>query len=511
MNRHSPDLQQRRRAELRFKAYGLAAITFAVGMLVLLLTMIGIKAAGAFSHHNLQIEVEWVDPANGDAVGQAASIAAMVSDLNAIVRADLETTFPAATEDRRALVELHDMVSRLALLPVANRLFADPPAPGSMVTFDVALSDDIDLLLKGAPKVRRVAWSGGVDRLTPTTGGRVELARASGGFVSLQRDLQQGTGTLLLQLGGVVIRAVTITDGILLADVLAGEISGVDAQDRSRMTVHWVPTPELQRNVSDQQIAWTLLLQEAGRVERTFNTAFFSNADSTYPELAGILAAFMGSVFIMLVTAAVAVPIGIAAALYLEEFAPQNRLTRLIEVNINNLAAVPSIVFGLLGAAVLINFLNMPRSAPLVGGLVLGLMTLPTIILAARAALRAVPETVRNAALGLGASKSRAVFDHVLPLAAPGILTGAIIGLSRALGETAPLLLIGMVAFVAEAPGSPSDEATALPVLIYKWSTGAERAWEPATAGAIVILLGFMVLMNAAAVLFRRRFDRTRL
>lgn len=495
---------------MRFRAYGLGAIIVAVGMLALLLTMIGVKAAGAFSHHKLKVTVEWTDTETGSAIGQTAPLAGMVSTLNAIVREDLETAFPRATEDRRSLVELHDMVSRLALLPAANQLFDEPPPSGSRVTFDVALSDDIDLLLKGSPKIERSIWTRGIDGIEPTTNGRVEVSRAEGGFLSLLGDERSGEGTLLLQLGGVIVRATIITDTLIVGDVLAGEVSGTDEQDRSLIEAYWVATPELQRNVSDQQIAWTLLLREAGRIEQTFNTSFFTNADSTYPELAGVIAAIMGSVFIMLVTAAVAMPIGMAAALYLEEFAPHNRLTRLIEVNINNLAAVPSIVFGLLGAAVLINFLDMPRSAPIVGGLVLGLMTLPTVILAARAALRAVPQTVRDAALGLGASKSRAVFDHVLPLAAPGILTGAIIGLARALGETAPLLLIGMVAFVAEAPGSPSDEATALPVLIYKWSTGAERAWEPATAAAIVVLLGFMVLMNAAAVLLRRRFDRTR-
>ncbi|MEO1786287.1 MAG: phosphate ABC transporter permease PstA, partial [Pseudomonadota bacterium] len=210
----------------------------------------------------------------------------------------------------------------------------------------------------------------------------------------------------------------------------------------------------------------------------------------------------------MLVTAGFAVPVGIAAALYLEEFAPKTRVTELIEVNINNLAAVPSIVFGLLGAAVFLNIFGMPRSVPFVGGLVLGLLTLPTVIIASRASLRAVPPSIRAAALGLGASKTQTVFHHVLPLAAPGILTGAIIGLARALGETAPLLLIGMVAFVAEVPSGPTDEATALPVLVYKWSTGAERAWEYNTAAAIIVLLLFMIIMNATAVFLRRRFER---
>jgi len=201
-------------------------------------------------------------------------------------------------------------------------------------------------------------------------------------------------------------------------------------------------------------------------------------------------------------------PIGVAASVYLEEFAPRNRLTDIIEVNINNLAAVPSIVYGLLGLAVFIGFMGLPRSAALVGGLVLTLMTLPTIIIATRAALRAVPPSIRSAALGLGASKMQMVFHHVLPLAAPGILTGTIIGLAHALGETAPLLLIGMVAFVVDHPTTPLDPSTALPVQIYMWANEAERAFVERTSGAIIILLVFLAVMNLAAIILRNRFER---
>jgi phosphate transport system permease protein len=210
----------------------------------------------------------------------------------------------------------------------------------------------------------------------------------------------------------------------------------------------------------------------------------------------------------MAIVLALALPIGVAASIYLEEFAPKNRLTDLIEVNINNLAAVPSIVYGLLGLAVFVNWFGLPRSAALVGGLVLTLMTLPTIIIATRAALRAVPPSIRAAALGLGASKMQMVFHHVLPLAVPGILTGTIIGLAHALGETAPLLLIGMVAFVANYPATPMDPSTALPVQIYMWANEAERAFVERTSGAIMVLLIFLALMNLSAVLLRRRFER---
>lgn len=218
--------------------------------------------------------------------------------------------------------------------------------------------------------------------------------------------------------------------------------------------------------------------------------------------------ALIGSFYMMLIVLVLSLPIGVAASIYLEEFAPKNRLTDLIEVNINNLAAVPSIVYGLLGLSVFINFMGFPRSASLVGGLVLTLMTLPTIIIATRAALKAVPPSIRAAALGLGASKMQTIFHHVLPLAMPGILTGTIIGLAHALGETAPLLLIGMVAFVANYPTTPMDPSTALPVQIYMWANEAERAFVERTSGAIIILLLFLIVMNVGAILLRRRFER---
>ena len=216
----------------------------------------------------------------------------------------------------------------------------------------------------------------------------------------------------------------------------------------------------------------------------------------------------MGSFWTLLVCMSVSVPVGVCAAIYLEEFAPRNRWTDLVEVNINNLAAVPSIVFGLLGLAVFLNFFGMPRSAPLVGGLVLALMTLPTVIIATRAALKAVPVSIREAALGVGASDMQVVLHHVLPLALPGMLTGSIIGAAQALGETAPLLMIGMVAFIADTPSGPLDPATALPVQIFIWSDSPERAFAERTAAAIMVLLGFLVCMNAAAVWLRRKFER---
>ena len=343
--------------------------------------------------------------------------------------------------------------------------------------------------------------------MTLVLGTQEDAARLNEALTSLTRqDVEDSSAAALIQAGQTWFRMENAEGRTLQLTYLAGARTLPQADASVEALV--LAQSQENRTVTDRQIAWTMILKEQGRIKSVLNTSLFTNSDSTYPELAGTAAAVVGSLLTMLVTALLAIPVGIFAAVYLEEFAPRNRLTSLIEVNINNLAAVPSIVFGLLGAAVFINFLGLPRSVPLVGGLVLGLLVLPTVIIASRAALTAVPPSIRTAALGVGASKTQSVFHHVLPLAAPGILTGSIIGMARALGETAPLLLIGMVAFVAEVPDGPMDESTVLPVLIYKWSTGAERAWEPQTAAAIIVLLVFLVLMNLIAIILRRRFER---
>jgi phosphate transport system permease protein len=266
--------------------------------------------------------------------------------------------------------------------------------------------------------------------------------------------------------------------------------------------------PQSERRVNDKQLAWYDKLASENKIERQFNTTFFSHADSREPEQAGILGALVGTALTLLVTLLMSFPVGVAAAIYLEEFAPQNKWTDLIEVNINNLAAVPSIVFGLLGLAVLLNFIGMPRSAPIAGGTVLALMTLPTIIIAGRSALKAVPPSIREAALGVGASHMQTVTHHVLPLAMPGMLTGTIIGMARALGESAPLLMIGMVAFIVDVPRTFTDAATVLPVQIYLWADAPERAFVEKTSAAIVVLLVFLILMNLIAIILRKRFER---
>lgn len=266
--------------------------------------------------------------------------------------------------------------------------------------------------------------------------------------------------------------------------------------------------PESERRLKDKQLAWIDQLAADGRLHKAFNFSFFNNGDSREPELAGIRGALMGSFYTLVVTLLLSFPTGVAAAVYLEEFAPKNRWTDIIEVNINNLAAVPSIVFGLLGLAVFLNFFGLPRSAPLVGGLVLSLMTLPTIIIASRASLLSVPPSIREAALGVGASKNQMVFHHVLPLALPGMLTGTIIGMARALGESAPLLMIGMVAFIVDVPGGLTDPSTVLPVQIFLWADSPERAFVERTSAATMVLLAFLITMNALAVVLRKRFEK---
>jgi phosphate transport system permease protein len=260
--------------------------------------------------------------------------------------------------------------------------------------------------------------------------------------------------------------------------------------------------------ISDEQAAWLKKLQDEGKITSGFSWGFFSNGDSREPESAGIRGALIGSILTIIVTLSMALPLGVAAALYLEEFAPKNRFTDLIEVNINNLAAVPSIIFGLLGLAIFLNVFGLPRSTALVGGLVLALLVLPTIIISARAAIRSVPPSIKEAALGVGASHMQAVFHHVLPLAVPGILTGTILAVARALGETAPLLMIGMIAFIADIPGGFRDAATVLPVQVFLWSDLPEAGFQSRTAAAILVLLVLLFLINALAIYLRNKFER---
>lgn len=415
-------IKRRYAAERRFRAYGMAAISFGLIFLFLLLFSVVSKGYTAFQQTMITVPVEFseqiIDPKNERAANPAKL---MTANYPVLARDAVAKVLGVAPTDRAGLRAVNVMISDSVRTQLRDIVIADPAVIGTTRTVTLLASGDVDSAFKG------------------------------------QVDL----------------------------------------------TVE-----EANRRVSNQQLGWMNQLAENGQLGKHFNTGIFVNGNSSRPEAAGVGVALIGSFYMMMIVLVLSLPIGVAASIYLEEFAPKNRLTDLIEVNINNLAAVPSIVYGLLGLSVFINFMGFPRSASLVGGLVLTLMTLPTIIIATRAALKAVPPSIRAAALGLGASKMQTIFHHVLPLAMPGILTGTIIGLAHALGETAPLLLIGMVAFVANYPTTPMDPSTALPVQIYMWANEAERAFVERTSGAIIILLLFLIVMNVGAILLRRRFER---
>jgi len=363
----------------------------------------------------------------------------------------------------------------------------------TMITLDVEISEDlVDRNNIAAGDFRMMAFNA-LFKLFPEVEGRRN---------------KRALTNLISSGAGYQIADYVKDDPDSIGTVVQLEIPASDDVDMLNKGNVNVDAPESDRRVSNMEIAWFNTLVSQNRVEKVFNTQMLSSGDSREPELAGIWAAVVGSFWTMVITLSLSFPIGVMAALYLEEFAPKNRWTDLIEVNINNLAAVPSIVFGLLGLAVFLNFFGLPRSAPLVGGLVLTLMTLPTIIIASRAALKSVPPSIREAALGMGASRLQAMTHHVLPLALPGMMTGTIIGLAQALGETAPLLMIGMVAFVVDIPGGPTDPATVLPVQIYLWADAPERAFVERTSAAIMVLLAFLISMNLIAIVLRKRFER---
>ncbi|MFZ1413787.1 MAG: phosphate ABC transporter permease PstA [Defluviicoccus sp.] len=305
-----------------------------------------------------------------------------------------------------------------------------------------------------------------------------------------------------------VIRSMVMADPSLIGKRIEIEVPLKDDIDQFAKGNIDIEADQANRRVSDKQIGWYQRLVDRGLVVSRFNTTLFTAGDSRSPELAGIWGAAVGSFWTMLLTLLMSFPLAVGAAVYLEEFAPKNRWTDVIEVNVNNLAAVPSIVFGLLGVAVFIGFFGVPRSSPLVGALVLTLMTLPTIIIAGRAALKSVPPSIREAALAVGASKMQCTLHHVLPLAMPGMLTGTILGMAQALGETAPLLMIGMVAFIVDVPSGPLSSATVMPVQIYLWSDAPERAFIERASAAIMVLLGFLTVMNLLAVALRMRFEQ---
>ena len=419
------------------------------------------------------------------------------------VRAGLARRYAAERRFRAyGVVAIGGSLAFLAVLLISIVSKGLPAFSQTFVQLDVPVDLDtlgIDSVAAADPKqLRRANWNGAVKQALrerfPDVDGRSEK-RALYGLVSTGAEYQLARRVASEpELIGSRVSLWVPADDEIGALVKRGQ----DLTDPA----------SLQTRVDDVALGFAAELQDAGELDVRFNSTFFVNGDSRDPELAGIRVALVGSAYTLLITFALSFPIAVAAAIYLEEFAPQNRWTDLVEVNINNLAAVPSIVFGLLGLAVFINFFALPRSAPVVGGIVLSLMTLPTIIISSRAALKSVPPSIREAARGLGASDLQVVFHHVLPLAMPGILTGTIIGLAQALGETAPLLMIGMVAFIVDVPQGIFDSATVLPVQVYLWADSPERAFVEKTSAAIMVLLGFLIVMNAFAVLLRKRFER---
>ena len=493
---------QRHRATTRFRFYGLAAILLAVAFLGIILADITIKAWPAFTQSTLQIGVplasEFIDPADAKA-----------GDYDGAVRAALRSQFPNSTTkaDRKAI---NSLVSGSAGDPLKALALSDPQSIGQTVASSVLLSSDADLYAKGV--AASVVKAAGIGVAKPSAvSGAITLEFAPGAFANVpdarQAKFEQGFPALLILINGGVVRVTALKGEVAQGDTLVPLASAEPANSNAWRPV-FIRTPESQRKITDLQIAFIELLKDKGVIGSKLNTAFFARGDSREPELAGILGSLTGTAFTMLITLGLCLPIGLGAAIYLEEFAPRNRLTHLIEVNITNLAAGPSIVFGLLGLAVFLNGFGMPRSSPFVGGLVLALLVLPTIIIAARAALKSVPPSIREAAIGIGATHQQAVFHHVLPVAMPGILTGTIIGMAHALGETAPLLMIGMIAFITDVPKNPLEAATVLPVQIFLWSDLPEAGFQSKTAAAILVLIFFLIAMNGLAIWLRTKFER---
>jgi phosphate transport system permease protein len=337
---------------------------------------------------------------------------------------------------------------------------------------------------------------------------RVMQGAVAGMFPDLTGPDLRDAGDILSDGAQFMVRDAVIADPSLIGKVLTITVPTSDPFDQLNKDLVDRETAEGSRRVNDIQVAAFDKLDAEGRVSSPFSWGMFTNADSRFPELAGLKGAFIGSGYLLLICFAIALPVGIGAAIYLEEFAPKNRFSDLIEVNINNLAAVPSVVFGLLALAVFLNWFGLSRGSPFVGGLTLALMSLPTIIIATRAAVKAVPPSIREAALGVGASRQQVVFHHVLPLAMPGIMTGTIIAMAGAIGETAPLLLIGMNAFMTAAPATPFESATTLPTQIFIWADSPERGFVSRTSAAILVLLAILVMMNGLAIWLRRKFER---
>ena len=550
-------VRSRYRTEARFKAYGLIALSITTVFLVVLLTDVIRRGIPAFFEHSLVIDVplKTEDIAPG---GKRDPASLRQVDYFPVLRDALKAAIPGI-ESRGGERTLTRLASGAASDTIRAHVLSNPDAIGTTVKLPLLLSATSDLYYKKpstavtsrpgrgiatpsgttgeitiltsandfatdlvvvkrvlaeharrigleADRLERLRDPGQAERIKQL---REEVAglRARFDAPKIEEPLDDKVPSKLVAINGGLVKITKLGDIGITGEVMLPLKSTAEAKGGDWRIVTY-ETPEGNRKATDQEVAFLERFREIGAVQNGFAWRFFTSGDSREPEQAGIRGAIVGTALTLLVTLLLCLPVGVLAAIYLEEFAPKNRLTDLIEVNINNLAAVPSIVFGLLGLAVFLNFFELRRSAPLVGGLVLALLVLPTIIIAARAALKAVPPSIKEAALGVGASHQQAIFHHVLPLAMPGIMTGTIIGMAHALGETAPLLMIGMVAFIVDVPKGFLDAATVLPVQIYLWSDLPEVAFQAKTAAAIIVLLMFLFVMNGLAIWLRKRFER---
>jgi phosphate transport system permease protein len=523
-------VRKRYGADWRLQAYGIVAIGFAIGLLGLLIGSLVYNGFPAFVQTKVDLEI-YVDPAKVDAKDPAKG------NFRALIRDTMASLAPEATTDKQK-TDLTKILTSDATYILRDYVVRHPDTVGKRITLRVPVSDPFDQLYKGLiPKeVDALSWSQVryFERLenrgaVVEEGGRTSLKLdvyidpskveagppPSGDFAAIARNSLQAClpdvhdtalFAMLADNAPDAIKQRVEADPALIGKTV--QVSFPVSEPVAQLAKGETPTVPNPR-FTPAQIAAFDALAARGLMYATFNWELFFNADSRFPERAGLAGAITGTFYMLIVCFSLSFPIGISAAVYLEEFAPKNRLTDLIEVNINNLAAVPSVVFGLLGLALFLGFFGLPRSTPLVGGMVLSLVTLPTIIIATRAALKAVPPSIREAALGVGASKHQVMLHHVLPLAMPGILTGTIIGMAHALGETAPLLLIGMNAFIPSVESmGVLEPATTLPTQIFSWADSPERGFVSRTSAAILVLLGFLVIMNMIAIVLRHRFER---
>lgn len=529
IDRVNASLKRRYAAERRFRFIGAGAVALGLAFVALLFANIIANGYTAFQQTSIELPIHFdpdiIDPdgdiRRGELSSEGIRQALMRVNFLKIARSALRETFPEV-QGRTAKRELYRLLSPGVPLQLRQMLERDPTLIGQRRAVWLIADDDLDMFMKGrSTPVKSLDTRG---RLTLTREGETwQLDSSAPDFDLIRARLADRTATdtapensetltaktpsVLIAVNGGLIKLDRFTAQQARGQALTPLTSDAAAQPGAWKLIE-LSTPQSERRLKDQDVAWALTLKEAGALKKRFNTLFFTQGSSREPELAGIAGAFMGSFYTLTLTLLFSFPIAVGTAIYLEEFAPKNRWTDLIEININNLAAVPSIVFGLLGLAVFINFFGVPRSTPLVAAMVLTLMTLPTIIIASRAALKSVPPSIREAALGIGASPLQTQFHHVLPLAMPGMLTGTIIGMAQALGETAPLLMIGMIAFIVDVPGGFTDPSTVLPVQIFLWADSPERGFVERTSAAIMVLLAFLILMNLLAVLLRHRFER---